>query len=389
MTTVAVVGGSGRDGRHAAEAVLASDDVERVVLIGRDEARLAPAGEALGPRTHPAVADVRQPAALAAAIAGADVVLNATAPFFRLGTHVLEAAMSARAQLYLDICDDWEPTLAMLGLDRAARDAGLVAVTGLGLAPGADSLLAVLAMRELDHVEEILTAWSLATDPPSPKPTVGGGDPQAAPILVHFAHCCSGVIRNRIDDIDDDRPALQPYPLRLPRGATVMAHTVGSPEAVTLHRSAPAIRTNLNLMLAPPEVIDGLDELRQAVDAGLLDLDEAALLLGGAASDHDAVPPDLRDTDVGDAAVRPALLAVARGSRGGDPTEVTAYLSDVASDPITAAGRLLGSARGTLLPGIGPGVHPPESAVEPSAYLALVGRHEISIDTWPGPGTAR
>jgi short subunit dehydrogenase-like uncharacterized protein len=40
-------------------------------------------------------------------------VLNCVGPFYRFGPPVLTAAIKAGVS-YLDVCDDWEPTLDML-----------------------------------------------------------------------------------------------------------------------------------------------------------------------------------------------------------------------------------------------------------------------------------
>ena len=84
-------------------------------------------------RTHlrAASVDVTDPTALAALLRPADVVLNTTGPFYRLGVPVLQAAIEAGCH-YIDICDDWEPTLDMLALHDEAAARGVLAVIGMG-----------------------------------------------------------------------------------------------------------------------------------------------------------------------------------------------------------------------------------------------------------------
>ena len=43
------------------------------------------------------------------------VVMNTVGPFFRFGVPILTAAIDAGTD-YIDVCDDWEPTLEMLAL---------------------------------------------------------------------------------------------------------------------------------------------------------------------------------------------------------------------------------------------------------------------------------
>ena len=78
--------------------------------------------------------DVSDRAALHSAMDGMDLAVNTCGPFFRFGVPILQAAI-ANGCHYLDICDDWEPTVAMLQLDQAAKTAGICATVGLGASP--------------------------------------------------------------------------------------------------------------------------------------------------------------------------------------------------------------------------------------------------------------
>ena len=49
-----------------------------------------------------------------------DVVLNTTGPFFKFGEPILKSAIKCNCH-YLDICDDWEPTIEMLKLNDEAK----------------------------------------------------------------------------------------------------------------------------------------------------------------------------------------------------------------------------------------------------------------------------
>ncbi|GAA5108266.1 hypothetical protein [Haloechinothrix salitolerans] len=80
---------------------------------------------------------------------------------------MLSAAIATTTN-YLDICDDWEPTLQMLELDGAARAAGVTAVIGMGASPGSSNLLALLAMNQCDTVDRVYTAWRAGALPSPP-----------------------------------------------------------------------------------------------------------------------------------------------------------------------------------------------------------------------------
>ena len=66
-------------------------------------------------------------------MADTDLVMNTCGPFFLHAGHVLQTAIETGCH-YLDICDDWEPTLEMLTFDQKAKEAGVSATVGLGAA---------------------------------------------------------------------------------------------------------------------------------------------------------------------------------------------------------------------------------------------------------------
>jgi saccharopine dehydrogenase-like NADP-dependent oxidoreductase len=126
---VLAVGGAGGMGRHACRAAIGLDGVDELVITDLDGTRAARFAAQLGPGVRSLGLDVTDGAALDAALAQADVVMNTAGPFFRFGVPVLAAALGAGCH-YLDICDDWEPTLQMLDLHEQAARRGLTAIVG-------------------------------------------------------------------------------------------------------------------------------------------------------------------------------------------------------------------------------------------------------------------
>ena len=164
---ILAIGGSGGMGRFAVSAAQHFQQVEQIVVadLNLDSARSF--AEQLNDKVCAIPLDVNDAGALRTAMQGMDVVVNTCGPFFRFGVPILQAAIDAQCH-YLDICDDWEPTGAMLRLDQAAKTAGICATVGLGASPGVSNLLALLAMQELDHVANVYTGWD-----------VGGAKPEA------------------------------------------------------------------------------------------------------------------------------------------------------------------------------------------------------------------
>ena len=78
--------------------------------------------------------------------------MSTVGPFFVFRPPILPAAIDAACD-YIDICDDPDPTLEMLAFDDRAQAAGVTALLGMGGNPGVANLLAVIAGRELNTVE--------------------------------------------------------------------------------------------------------------------------------------------------------------------------------------------------------------------------------------------
>src|SRR3954468_9135383 len=155
---ILVTGGAGEMARYACTAMVAASEVELVLVSDRALGRAEAAAVELGPKARAMVLDVSDEQALTAAMADVDVVLNCAGPFYLFGVKVLTSAIATGTH-YLDIADDWEPTLEMLELDDQAREAGITAVIGMGSSPGISNLLALLCMNELDTVDRVITAW--------------------------------------------------------------------------------------------------------------------------------------------------------------------------------------------------------------------------------------
>lgn len=103
-------------------------------------------------RTQVGAADARDPAALAERIRGAAVLINCGPYVFN--PPVMEAALRAGAH-YVDLGGLFHTTRQQLRLDARFRKAGLVAVLGMGSAPGILNVMARAAADPLRRVEAI------------------------------------------------------------------------------------------------------------------------------------------------------------------------------------------------------------------------------------------
>ena len=157
MATVIVLGGCGAVGSHAARTLALHETFDRVIVADLNLQRAQQlCNEWNAGGTEALQLDVDDAAAMRAALTGCDVVLNCTGPFYKYAVPTLQATLDAGVKCYVDVCDDVDATLAMLELDGVVRDAGAVALLGMGNSPGVTNLLGRLAADLLlDEVEAV------------------------------------------------------------------------------------------------------------------------------------------------------------------------------------------------------------------------------------------
>jgi saccharopine dehydrogenase (NAD+, L-lysine-forming) len=148
---VAVLGGAGAMGRATVLDLARSG--YRVLLLDSDlETARRIARRYGGGRVEVDAADARDPASLAARIAGAGAVVNAGPYVFNLS--VMQAALEAGCH-YLDLGGLFHTTRKQLVFDRDFRRAGLLAVLGMGSAPGIMNVMARAAADPLKRVRAV------------------------------------------------------------------------------------------------------------------------------------------------------------------------------------------------------------------------------------------
>jgi saccharopine dehydrogenase-like NADP-dependent oxidoreductase len=230
-------------------------------------------------------------------------------------------------------------------------------------------MLACLAMRELDDVDEVIAGFDLDAAMPEQR----GDKPCAA--TVHALHQLSGRIRVFEDGafaeakpqrrVDFDYPGLGPR----------TGWTMGHPEAVTFPRTFPKLRTARVLMTMAPSGRIAARVFRVLIDAGVLSLERA----GGWVERLEGVgkpvktPADYVSEVLDTSAGRlPPLFAVAKGQRRSQPATVAAT---VRSAPPVGMGGATGVPLAIGLSVVRPilgskcGVFPPEAIIDPNAFF--------------------
>ncbi len=256
---VLVLGGAGGMGRAAVLELATRSEVTRIVVADIDEAAAEKvASEAAPASVEPRTLDVNDRKALVKAMKGADVVASAVGPYYRLGVPVARAAIEAGCD-YVDICDDYDATSDILGLDTEAKTAGVTLLVGMGASPGITNLLALKAVREMDRAEIVKTAWVVSAaeaDAAAGPPT----EPDAA--TAHMIYACTGFVPTFWDNRWVRIPAFEV-------GETVefaglgpyQVFHLGHPEPITLPQFIAGLRQVSNLGALNPPALN--EEIRQ------------------------------------------------------------------------------------------------------------------------------
>jgi saccharopine dehydrogenase-like NADP-dependent oxidoreductase len=155
-------------GRRTASELARSLEVERVVVAGRDRARLDEVHDLLGgPRGKAEPVLLRSPSSseLADLFGRVDVVVSCAGPAGHLEPQLVDAAIAAKVP-YTSLCDDASATRDALERDSGGRAGAPTIVLGCGLRPGLTNLLFTLAASEMESVTSasIAVAGSVASE---------------------------------------------------------------------------------------------------------------------------------------------------------------------------------------------------------------------------------
>ncbi len=310
---VLALGGCGEMGSYTVKTLLNFGFCEKIIIADINEEKARSYAHAIGKPASWARVDVSDMDSLKNVMKDVDVVVNTIGPYYRFGVNVLNASI-ANGCHYLDINDDWEPTLDMLALDKQAKKAQVTAVIGLGASPGISNLLAVKALSELDIVEEIYTGWDLD----SAKPEKIGPAPSAA--TVHGIHQLTGSIRTFQEGKFRDTKPIKEIKLTYPGIGMRSVWTIGHPEAVTLPRYFPSLRFSKNVMTSSRFNIYGTRLIAWLVNKGILSVEKAAYIAEKiqGPSDPQKTPDKMLQEMVDENNNRfPPLFALAKGKRNG------------------------------------------------------------------------
>ena len=157
---ILAIGGCGSMGRYAIKAAQSFSSVDQIIIADINKESAESFAASLNEKVSAIQLDVRDSNALKQAMKDINIVVNTCGPYFKFGAPILKASIASGCN-YIDICDDWEPTIDMMKLDVDAKSAGISATIGLGASPGLTNLMALIAIRELDEVTTVYTGWDI------------------------------------------------------------------------------------------------------------------------------------------------------------------------------------------------------------------------------------
>jgi saccharopine dehydrogenase (NAD+, L-lysine-forming) len=148
-----VLGGGGLTGRCTVRDLGSGSTFDEVVAADLDLGLAEAAAEAAGGHATAQHLDVRDSEGLGRLLKGATVCVNAVQ--YSLNLEVMGACLRARVP-YLDFGGLFHMTRRQLEWHDRFRDAGVVAIPGLGEVPGVSNVLAWEATRDMERVDRLI-----------------------------------------------------------------------------------------------------------------------------------------------------------------------------------------------------------------------------------------
>ena len=374
---VLALGGSGGMGRFAVETSMQFKNISKIFVADINADAAIAFSNTMNEKVSGFGLDVTDSDALRKAMEDADVVINTVGPFFKYGPPILEAAIETGCH-YLDINDDWEPTLEMLKFHKKAESHSKTAILGMGASPGLTNMLGAAAIQELDEVETLYTGWTMDGATPEKESSQSGIN--AA--MIHAVQQMTGKVRIHDDGEPKMVKPLKQVVVNFPGYGEFKSRIFGHPEAITFPHHYQSLKRSMNL--AHGSGFGILKWIMRLVDWKILSVEKAAGIVQGLSS---SIREDLeaKGVETGIDMVRnsldepPSLYALAIGNKNGQTAScgTTFRASDLISMgeatgiPLACGLKLLIDGKITKF-----GVFAPEGAIDPNDFFKVL--HEIS-----------
>ena len=371
---VIILGGCGGMGRYASKAISSFDQIQSLTIADLHKEDAEEFANQLGSHVKGIGLDINNEELLQETLKSFDIVVNTVGPFYKYGPPVLESAID-RSCHYLDINDDWEPTLEMLQLHDKATSKSVTAILGMGASPGLTNMLGAAAIQELDEVKTLYTGWSMdgaAAEEESSQSGVNAA-------MIHAVQQMTGKVRIQENGKPKMVKPLKKIEVDLPGFTKFKPRIFGHPEAITFPHHFKTIINSINLAHGSGFVF--LRWIMKFVDWKIISVEKAANIVQNLST---AIRKELEveETQNGDnlnithSEDPPPLYAVASGIREGQQASCTATFN--ASGLISmgeATGIPLACGLKLLLDGriLKKGVFAPEGAIDPNDFFSELG----------------
>ena len=282
--TVAILGGAGEMGRTAVAIISQFEQIGELIVADANEkeakAVVSKNLENSKTRMRAQFVDVTDSQELHSFLSSVTIVLNTVGPFYKYGVDVLTAAIASGCH-YIDICDDWEPTIEMMDLDEEAQLNDVLAIIGMGASPGISNLLARLVCEELETVEDLFTVWPVdAGERGDAIEKAVKENKGTSGAIIHWMQQISGEIDLIENGKQVTRSPMQAIKLQYPGLGSGSGYTVGHPEPLTLAKSMGISGNSANLMLMQSATAAFISNLGKEINQGKITVEEAASQVG-------------------------------------------------------------------------------------------------------------
>ena len=379
---VLALGGSGGMGRFAVETSMSFENIDEITVADINAEAAITFAASMNEKVKGIGLNVTDIDDLKAQMRQADIVINTVGPFFKYGPPILEAALDSGCD-YLDINDDWEPTLEMLEFHRKAENNSNTAILGMGASPGLTNMLGAAAIGELDEVETLYTGWTMDGATPEEESSQSGIN--AA--MVHGVQQMTGTVRIHNDGKSKMVKPLKQVEIDFPGFGKFKPHIFGHPEAITFPHHFKTIKNSINL--AHGSGFGVLKWIMRLVDWKIISVERAAGIVQNLSS---SIRKDLEEQGI-DSRLNlkntnfsepPPLYALAIGLKDGESASCGTVFNS--SDLISmgeATGIPLACGLKLLVEGkiIKKGVFAPEGVINPNEFFEELANISDLLDT--------
>ncbi|MFX1577429.1 MAG: saccharopine dehydrogenase family protein [Promethearchaeota archaeon] len=371
MTRITVLGGCGAVGSVAVRTLKDLPDFDEIIIADINAEGAQALADELGGECSALEVNALKTENVQSAIKASDVVLNCVGPFYLYGPPILKSVIKSGIN-YVDVCDDVEPTQALLAMDAVAKRTNISALIGMGISPGVSNILVRFAANQLLEQVDAIDIYH----------THGGEPVEGAAVVAHRIHAMTSDIPMFLDGKQQTVHFFDKSGVDLRE--EVEFHQIGKhlcypyphPETITLPSYIKCKRVTNKGTVLPDRYFDFIIKL---VEMELVN--EDPLMVKGTS----VVPRDfaiayiikerkriLKDTNFGDQ--RGCAKIVVSGKKKGKPHQYIFSLWSIGQ--AMGEGTGIPAAIGATLMQRGQvplkGVFPPEACVDPMEFLGVM-----------------